>query len=146
MNPSDLKRFFSKVSFSEEGCWNWMASTNRENGYGKFSAQVSNAKKWFSAHRISFELFVGAIPSHLVIDHLCLNKRCVCPSHMQLVTQRQNALLGTGTSAKNYRKLECVNGHTFNLLNTYRLHGRRYCRDCHKAAKVRYRLKLKSSL
>jgi len=77
-------KFWAKVDKTET-CWNWTAYVTKY-GYGAF--RIGNAV--CPAHRISYELSMGAIPDGLVIDHLCHNKRCVNASHMRIATRKQN--------------------------------------------------------
>ena len=76
-------RFWSKVDKSGE-CWVWTAA--RTNGYGV--AHVSGKSR--RAHRVAYGDAYGPIPEGLVIDHLCENKACVRPSHLEAVTQGEN--------------------------------------------------------
>jgi hypothetical protein len=62
-------------------CWVWLGSRSPE-GYGRIGVAY--------AHRISYERHVGPIPEDLHIDHLCRNKTCVNPEHLEPVTQAEN--------------------------------------------------------
>lgn len=68
-----------------EACWQWQGCTNGT-GYG----QISLDAKMRYAHRLAYELMVGPIPEGLVIDHLCRNKGCVNPDHLEAVTTEVN--------------------------------------------------------
>src|SRR6202030_118623 len=63
------------------GCWLWLGACN-EFGYGKFGK--------VKAHRFSYEREKGPIPDGLEIDHLCRNKSCVNPDHLEAVTHGEN--------------------------------------------------------
>lgn len=82
-----VRRLLKKVKFDfQTGCWNWTGGTCC--GYGIMTI----AKNCFRSHRVSYTLFVGDIPDGLVTDHLCMNKRCVNPTHLEPVTNRVNML------------------------------------------------------
>lgn len=69
---------------ADSGCWLW-TGTMHENGYGLVSAGIP-----VRAHRAAYVLTKGAIPEGFVIDHLCENKRCFNPDHLEAVTQSVN--------------------------------------------------------
>lgn len=82
-NPT-RERFRAKVE-KTESCWNWTGTISTK-GYGRFSVR----KTTYQAHRVSWEEVNGAIPAGLLIDHMCHNRRCVNPSHLRMVTNKQN--------------------------------------------------------
>lgn len=96
--PPFEERFWSKVEKSS-GCWAWTGHKNR-NGYGW---TLGPKGKGESAHRIAYELLVGPIPEGLQIDHLCRNRACVNPDHLEPVTQRVNWQRGNAPSAIAWR-------------------------------------------
>ena len=122
------ERFMSKVR-KTSGCWEWAAGRTPA-GYGKFYL----GGKTVLAHRVSYELHVGRIPKGLNLDHLCRNRACVNPAHLEPVTVRTNLLRGDTLAAANSVKTHCINGHEFNDANTYRVpDGSRMCRVCMRA-------------
>ncbi len=124
-----LERFEAMIDRSGE-CWQWTGSI-RPNGYASF--YVDN--KTTSAHRFAYTAFIGPIPEGLVIDHLCRNRSCVKPAHLESVPQRQNVLRGASVTAEVVRRNSCVNGHELTEDNVYRWRGRpdqRMCRACHR--------------
>lgn len=98
-------RFWVKVDKTSD-CWVWTGAVNSR-GYGSFGLQGSMRQ----AHRVAYELLVGPIPAGLVLDHLCRNRLCVRPEHLEVVTNRENVLRGVGACATNARKTRCVKGH-----------------------------------
>ena len=125
-----LARFWAKAQVSPDfdDCWQWTACERAKGrGYGAFRA----FGKQRLAHRFAYEVFVGKIPRGLQIDHLCRNRGCVNPTHMEPVTLAQNVLRGDGITAVNARKTHCKRGHLFDADNTYaRPDGDRDCRAC----------------
>lgn len=129
------ERFWEKVNKTDT-CWLWTGATSGR-GYGD---SWRDGKK-IKAHRLSYELLVGPIPSGLTLDHLCRNILCVNPTHLEPVTQRENVRRGE-TSTRQSAKTHCPKGHSYNLLNTYFYNGRRNCRTCHNlASAARYYLR-----
>lgn len=106
------------------GCWLWMGCLTR-GGYG----QLHSIRKTVYAHRYVFELLKGQIPLGLQLDHLCRNRCCVNPDHLESVTQHLNLIRGNGFSGTNSRKIHCDKGHS--LENAYPVKkGGRLCREC----------------
>jgi hypothetical protein len=120
-------KFAPFVDRSYTNCWEWDMYV-APNGYGKI--RIGN--RMIYAHRAAFELFVRPLEAGEYIDHLCRNRKCVNPKHMEAVPHRINTLRGIGPAAVNHRKTHCINGHEFTEENTYRLNGKRHCRTCHR--------------
>ena len=123
--------FFDRIEAEpNSGCWIWIGATSGSNDYGLCYPQ---SKKMF-AHRWSFEYAHGPIPSGMTIDHLCRVRRCVNPSHMEVVTNEVNVLRGRGHTAINARKIVCSAGHPFDERNTRIRPSTRWraCRECNR--------------
>jgi hypothetical protein len=123
--------FWERVRCAEDPniCWEWIGYRNT-NGYGCVFDKT--ARRMVRAHRWAYERWVGPIPDGLQIDHLCRNKRCVNPAHLEPVTLVENVLRGESPWAQRRRQTHCKNGHAFSPENTHisRLRGTRRCRKC----------------
>ena len=124
-----LERFFEKIRVRENGCWEWQAGLWGK-GYGQFR---ESTQRRVMAHRFSYELAKGVIPKGKTLDHLCRNRKCVNPEHLEAVPLRENILRGNGAPAQNNRKTHCLRGHLFDEQNTYLIiGGGRECRTCRR--------------
>ena len=126
---SAVVRFWSKVKVLKSGCWEWQGALRGREGYGY--GDFWDGNKDVAAHRFAYELFKGAIPEGLTIDHLCQKTWCVNPAHLESVTNKENILRGYGLCAINARKTHCPQGHPYDEMNTYIIPtGGRACRIC----------------
>jgi len=133
------ERFWEKVDRTGT-CWLWTGSC-KWNGYGQF--KLTSATAPVLAHCFAYQLLVGPIPEGLTLDHMCHNadvtcqgglgcihRRCVNPSHLEPVTNRENHQRAAT------RTTNCANGHARTLETTYRRpKGTRECRICQREAK-----------
>lgn len=122
------------------GCWLWLGKLYKT-GYGRITAN----RKEFLIHRIVYQFAKGEIPITLEIDHLCRNRGCCNPDHLEAVTPKINMLRGISLWAKNARKVLCKNGHELTAENTYarrRERGSRACITCNKLGNA-YRYSLR---
>lgn len=129
------ERLRAKSQILDNGCWLWLGFTDA-GGYGRLSvgSKRDGTNGTASAHRAAWELVNGPVPIGLVLDHLCRNRACINPSHLEPVTQRENTLRGEGNAAKNARKTHCKNGHPFEGDNLYvSPRGKRTCLTCWRA-------------
>jgi hypothetical protein len=128
MDPA-WDRFWSKVSDGGD-CWAWSAQISA-NGYGAFSYKGRGNY----AHRVAYELMIAEIPEGLHIDHLCRNRWCVNPYHLEPVTKREN-------DRRKPPKTHCPKMHEYDEKNTYydRV-GCKRCRTCGRdSARLKYRI------
>lgn len=104
-------------------CW-WWTGTPTLYGYGRVWVEGISSS---NAHRVVYTLLVGTIPDGLVIDHLCRNKLCVNPRHLEPVTQGENVRRGDAT----IRQTHCQRGHELTDENIKPVTGKRgRCREC----------------
>ena len=131
--PTRMEVFWSKVAKSDDpdGCWEWTAGKISD-GYGHF--WNSEQRRNESAHRVAYEALVGPIPDGLVLDHLCRNRGCVNPAHVEPVTNEENVRRGVSPSVANAKKTHCTSGHPYDAENTgiVSTTGERYCRECRR--------------
>lgn len=127
MTPTRTERFWKKVAKgSDTECWPWLAAHNSE-GYGAFWDGTRSVQ----AHRFAYADLTGPIPDGLTLDHLCRNRECVNPAHLEPVTNRENILRGEGPTAQHARQTHCIRGHELSGANLGRWRDTgRSCREC----------------
>ena len=115
-----VDRFWEKVDkVSSFPCWLWLDSKDHI-GYGRLLVNGTRMR----AHRVAYELLKAPIPSGLSIDHLCCNKLCVNPDHLEPVTHQENMRRHYAT------KTHCVNGHEYTIAGWISNGTKRTCRAC----------------
>lgn len=143
LTDSDIARFGQFVR--EEGeCWRWVGyinTTRRADGsYPRFRVK----RRVYYAHRISYLIHRGEIPEGMQVDHLCRNKWCVRPEHLEPVTPRENMLRGNTLTAVIHRSGMCTRGHPLvpENLKVNQKNGKARCRQCrNEDARLRRKLK-----
>jgi hypothetical protein len=133
---------FLKDVVKTDSCWLWKGNL-RSGGYGAFTprtfTKTSKAPSGL-AHRWAYEHWNGPIPHNLVVNHKCRVRNCVNPEHLNLLSNRENILIGTGASARNAKKTRCAQGHPYSSDNIIWLRGKwRRCKICNKIQCAKYK-------
>jgi len=120
------ERFWLRVEGDDAlGCWSWNGE-HGPTGYSVFSIAKGRAAR---AHRFSYEALIGPIPEGLSLDHLCRDRGCVNPYHLEPVTHLVNVRRGASCRATDE---VCAHGHPWTEESTAYYHGTRYCRVCNR--------------
>jgi len=122
---SPIERTLAGMDVTDDGCW-LPRRVATQTGY----VMVWDHGRFRLTHRVMYEGLVGPIPDGMTLDHLCRNRACCNPEHLEPTTIRENTLRGEAASAINARKTHCLRGHAFDSANTYVWRGHRQCRAC----------------
>ena len=125
-----LRRIAARVVVTGRGCW--------ECSYAKDSSgypQISVSARMQLVHRLTYTAAKGEIPFGLRIDHLCRNRACCNPAHLEAVTSRENTLRGDTIPARHAAATHCPQGHARSPENTFPSDSKpgrqKRCRTCH---------------
>lgn len=112
------------------GCWRWLGHHGRD-GRPRISLRRGYPGL---VYVVVYEALVGSIGNNLEPDHLCRNPWCCNPTHLELVTHRENILRSDAPPAINARKTHCLRGHELSGSNVYFGKDRtgRQCRECRR--------------
>ena len=114
----DISRFLAKVD-KTDSCWNWTACC-KPAGYGQFRYK----SQMVFAHRYSYSVFVGNLIEGLTLDHLCSNRKCVNPEHLEQVT------IGENVRRARRKITHCKYGHELDGVQKSGKSTRRLCKTC----------------
>lgn len=149
---SPLQRILQKTITLSNGCLEFIGA--RSGGYGQIS--VGN-RRMRAVHLVVYEHFNGSTPKGMEIDHICRNRACCNPWHLEPVTHAENVRRGLSPLQASVRnadlnrergaaKTHCVRGHPYTEENTGRHHGARYCRACSREKAREYRKTKRTTL
>lgn len=145
MSAEPAVRVLRRTVITADGCWEFQGSLG-SHGYGKVAVTIAPGRQQTRhAHRVVYERLRGPIPEGLVLDHLCRNRACCNPDHLEPVTNWENLRRGESLTAVNAAKTACPAGHPYDDRNTLIKHrpstGQAYraCRACNRERKRRAR-------
>lgn len=113
-----------------DGCWEWLLSLT-SSGYGAYRRTT--------AHQAAYRAWIGEVPEGLELDHLCRNRKCCNPAHLEVVTHLENMRRGAMSL-----RTHCPRGHPYDISRTVRrsngyTHQTRLCSQCDRETMARYR-------
>lgn len=136
-SPAEFRAFIDgQCRYEDRGhtsaCKVWTGRCNSD-GY----AQAGWRGQTLRLHRPAYEFARGAIPTGMVIDHVCRVRNCLNPEHLEVVTNAENVRRGL-LGALHTPVTHCKNGHEYTPENSYFWRGKRKCRGCSRDAVSRY--------
>lgn len=128
-----VEQLRTRVVVTDSGCWEYQGRDANAGGYRYAGGD------W--AHRTAYRLYVGEIPDGYHVDHLCMNRICVAPTHLEAVTPAENA------RRARLARTHCGNGHEWNEANTrISPRGFRECRSCHRDREAERKRRIRDGL
>lgn len=126
-------RIWQRITVTDAGCWEWDTLPPAGKGYGRIwvGSRSDGTRRMTYSHIAAYETFVGPVPEGAELDHLCRNRACCNPEHLDPVSHRENLMRSPIAPASlQARQTHCLREHEFTPENTYMSKGKRYCRAC----------------
>ena len=138
---NNVEKLKSKVRVDINGCWIWIGCRNAD-GYGtvRVGSIQDGSRRMMLAHRWTYNIYSGEIPEGQELDHLCRQRNCVNPLHLQVITHKENMQRGNRYLYGSPRReiTHCPHGHLYNKINTWIApNGWRRCKICRQDANRR---------
>lgn len=125
-----MDRLMKMVEKTSSGCWEYATRNRAGRDYRQVNVSVDGIQVNQYAHRVAYAHLVGPIPDGMQLDHLCRNRTCVNPDHLEPVSAQENVRRARALVTA------CPQGHPYDATNTRMYQGRRYCRACRAACRA----------
>jgi hypothetical protein len=141
LSTEEIERFWShsvtaKTGWNGTACIEWTGGKN-DHGYGRYRLGRAHGKVTFQAHRLAYSIVHGPIGNGLEIDHLCRNRKCINPDHLEPVTPYVNMIRGESFASVNASKTRCPKRHMLIGNNLFvDAKGGRHCQKCRAFARA----------